>query len=136
MSRSLTRNQLVVLFSVDSLMLLIVTWAGFASHNRGLADGRWLTTFIPLAFAWFVSAPWLGLFQAGIADRVQEFWRPLIAALLAAPLAVLLRALWLQQTVIPVFGLVMIAMTAASMTVWRLAWAGWSARKHWADGRS
>ncbi|HWR67022.1 MAG TPA: DUF3054 domain-containing protein [Bellilinea sp.] len=136
MSRTLSRNQLVVLISVDTLMLLIVTWVGFMSHNRGLADGRWLTTFIPLVFSWFIAAPWLGLFQEGVADRLLEFWRPMIAALLAAPLAVLLRALWLQQTVIPVFGLVMIAMTAASMTVWRLAWAGWSTRKQWVNGRS
>jgi len=135
-SRTFTRNQLAVLISVDTLMLLVVTWAGFASHSRGLADGRWLSTFIPLVFSWFVAAPWLGLFQAGVADRLAEFWRPMVAGLLAAPLAVLLRAFWLQQTVIPVFGLVMIAMTAASMTVWRLAWAGWSTRKQWANGRT
>jgi len=135
-SRSLTRNKLIVLIAIDTLMLLIVTWLGFASHNLVLADGRWLTTFIPLIFSWFVAAPWLGLFQEGVADRLYEFWRPMVAALLAAPLAVLLRALWLHQTVIPVFGLVMIAMTAASMTVWRLAWAGWSTRKQWVNGRS
>ncbi|MRR30514.1 DUF3054 domain-containing protein, partial [bacterium] len=109
---------------------------GFISHDRNLAGGRWLTTFIPLVFSWFLAAPWLGLFTVGVGDRLQDFWRPLIAALLAAPLAVLLRALWLQQTVIPVFGLVMIAMTAASMTIWRLVWVALSTRKQWANGRN
>jgi len=135
-SRSLPRNQLFILVTIDTLMLLVVTWLGFATHNRGLGDGRWLTTFIPLVIAWFLAAPWLGLFQSGVADRLQDFWRPLIAATLAAPLAVLLRALLLQQTVIPVFGLVMIAMTAAGMTIWRLAWAALSTRKQWVNGRN
>jgi hypothetical protein len=135
-SRTFTRNQLAVLIAVDSLILLAITWMGFASHDRDLAGGRWLTTFIPLVFSWFLAAPWLGLFTVGVGDRLQDFWRPLIAALLAAPLAVLLRALWLQQTVIPVFGLVMIAMTAASMTIWRLVWVALSTRKQWANGRN
>jgi hypothetical protein len=44
-------------------------------------------------------------------------------------LAVLLRGVWLRQPVIPVFGLVMMAMTAAVMGVWRLVWAAVSSRK-------
>jgi len=135
-SRPLSRNQLIFLIAVDLLVLLVVTWLGFATHDRSLADGRWLTTFIPLVFSWFLAAPWLGLYRAGAADRVQDFWRPGLAAALAAPLAVLLRALWLQQTVIPIFGLVMIAMTAAGMLLWRLAWAAWTTRRMLGDGRS
>ena len=88
MSRPLSRNQLIFLIAVDLLVLLVVTWLGFATHDRSLADGRWLTTFIPLVFSWFLAAPWLGLYRAGAADRVQDFWRPGLAAALAAPLAV------------------------------------------------
>lgn len=136
MSRPLSRNQLIRLVAVDMLVLLVVTWLGFATHDRSLADGRWLTTFIPLALSWFLAAPGLGLYRAGAADRVQDFWRPVLAAVLAAPLAVLLRAFWLQQTVIPIFGLVMIATTAAGMLLWRLVWAIWTTRKTPGDGRS
>ena len=136
MSRPLSRNQLIFLIAVDLLVLLVVTWLGFATHDRSLADGRWLTTFIPLVFSWFLAAPGLGLYRAGTADRVQDFWRSGLAAILAAPLAVLLRALWLQQTVIPIFGLVMIATTAAGMLLWRIAWAAWTTRKMLGDGRS
>ena len=136
MSRPLSRNQLICLIAVDMLVLLVVTWLGFATHDRGLADGRWLTTFIPLVLSWFLAAPGLGLYRAGTADRVQDFWRPVLAAVLAAPLAVLLRAFWLQQTVIPIFGLVMIATTAAGMLFWRIVWAIWTTRKMPGDGRS
>lgn len=139
MTRPLTIQQIAILAIGDTLICLAVTWIGFASHSEGLAGGRWLITFFPLAFSWFLAAPWLGLFTAGKADRLQDFWRPTVAAVLAAPLAVLLRALWLRQTVIPVFGLVMIAATAAGMTLWRMGWAAWTAwaaRRQTVDGRA
>ena len=36
------------LLAGDALVLLAVTLVGFANHNASLADGRWLTTFVPL----------------------------------------------------------------------------------------
>jgi hypothetical protein len=64
-----------------------------------------------------------------VADRPPEFWRTVILAALAASLAVMMRGVLLRQPVIPVFGLVMMAMTAAVMGVWRLVWAAVSSRK-------
>lgn len=139
MNRPLPNKKIIVLAIGDTLVCLAVTWIGFASHNESLAGGRWLITFLPLVFSWFLAAPWFGLFNTGIADRMQGFWRPAAAAVFAAPLAVLLRALWLRLTVIPVFGLVMIATTALGMMIWRLIWAAWMARaagKRLADGRA
>jgi hypothetical protein len=136
-SSPLPPKQIAVLAIGDTLICLAVTWIGFASHDEGLAGGRWLITFLPLTLSWFLTAPWVGLFTTGKADRFQGFWRPAVGALFAAPLAVLLRALWLQSVVIPIFGLVMIAVTAAGMTLWRLAWIAWSGRagrKQMADG--
>jgi len=125
----LSRRQLVLLLAGDAVFLLVVTWLGFASHGRSLMGGRWLVTYLPLLGSWLFTAWLLGLFFPAIIDRWQIVWRVFAAAVLAAPLAVMLRALWLQQTVIPVFGLVMIATTAAGMALWRLAWAAWSKRK-------
>lgn len=134
MSNSLSRNQFTVLIIGDALLLLAVTWLGFATHSRSLADGRWLVTYLPLLFSWLLAAFVLGLYRSGTADRYQVIWLILVAAIFAAPLAVMLRALWLQQTVIPVFGLVMMGMTAAGIGIWRLAWAAWTTRKSISHG--
>lgn len=134
MSYSLSRNQLTVLITGDALLLLVVTWLGFATHSRSLAGGRWLVTYLPLLFSWLLAAWVIGLYRAGIADRYQVIWLVLVAAIFAAPLAVMLRALWLKQTMIPVFGLVMMAMTGAGMGIWRLAWAAWTTRKSVSHG--
>ena len=126
---ALSRRQLITLIAGDVILLLVITLLGFATHRRGLTGGRWLTTFLPLVFSWFLAAPLTGLYRAGVADRLPEFWRTVITGVLAASLAVLLRGIWLRQPVIPVFGLVMMAMTAAVMGVWRLVWAAISSRK-------
>lgn len=125
----LPAKRCVPLFLLDSLLLLAVTLVGFATHNSSLTDGRWLTTFLPLLFAWLTAAPALGLYSSGSAEQYSQVWRVALAALLAAPLAVLLRGLWLQGMVVPVFGLVMIAVTASGMTIGRILWITLSARK-------
>jgi len=125
----LSRRQLAFLAAGDAVFLLAVTWLGFASHGRSLIGGRWLVTYLPLLGAWFAAAWLLGLFLPEVIERWQVVWRVLAAAVFAAPLAVMLRALWLQQTVLPIFGLVMIATTAVGMAIWRLAWAAWSTRR-------
>jgi len=125
----LSRGHLFVLLAGDAVFLLAVTWLGFASHGRSLTGGRWLVTYLPLLGSWLAIAWLLGLFIPSRINLWQVVWRVFAAAVFSAPLAVLLRALWLQQTVIPVFGLVMIATTAAGMAIWRLAWAAWSNRK-------
>lgn len=134
MSNSLSRNQLTALIAGDAILLLAVTFLGFATHSRSLAGWRWLATYLPLVLSWAMAAYLLGLYRGGTANRYRMIWPVLAAAVFAGPLAVMLRALWLQQTVIPVFGLVMIAMTAAGMGVWRLAWVAWNSKRSGSNG--
>ncbi len=115
-------KRLAALIALDALVLLAVTLFGFSTHNSSLAGSRWLTTFLPLVAGWAAVAPFLGLYSAEIANRPAEFWRAVLAAVYAAPLAVLLRGLWLGTPIIPVFGLVMMAVSAAGMGAWRLVW--------------
>ena len=50
----------IVLIVGDIFTLIIVTVIGFASHGTaGTAGSRMLTTFLPLAAAWFLIAPHL-----------------------------------------------------------------------------
>jgi hypothetical protein len=114
----------------DALVLLVVTLAGFANHNTSLADGRWLTTFVPLIIAWGLVAPWLGNYNpAGWRSPLQA-WRALLAMVLAAPLAGFLRAVLLGGTVIPIFVVALGGIAALSMTLWRVCWAVISAREY------
>lgn len=119
----------------DALAILIVTFAGFATHQESLLSPRWLTTFIPLCVAWAVSAPWFALYQPGVFSNPRAVWRAGWAMLLAAPLAGLLRGLLLNTVIVPVFVIVLAFTAALGMILWRLAYA-WISAKIGKNGRS
>jgi len=110
-----------ILIAGDFLAIAIVTIIGFATH--GEADisflPRMLAAFIPVTVAWFILAPWFGLFQQEITTNPKLLWRPVLAMLLAGPFAVVLRGLILNAPIIPIFAVVLSATSAFGMFVWR-----------------
>jgi DUF3054 family protein len=105
----------------DILALLLTTLVGFVTHGEGGLSflPRFFAAFIPLTLAWFLLAPWFGLFQAEITSDPKELWRPALAMLFAAPLAVVFRGLILNAPIIPIFAIVFGATSAFGMLIWR-----------------
>ena len=105
----------------DAAAILITTFIGFATH--GEADVSFLprmaAAFFPLVTAWFLLAPFLGLFQKEITSSVKQIWRPILAMVFAAPLAAVLRGLILNAPIIPIFAVVLGVTSAFGMLVWR-----------------
>jgi len=116
----MTRNRNILILG-DILAILIVTLIGFATH--GELDASFITrmgaVFIPLLIAWFLLAPWFGLFQSEIISNPKQLWRPALAMLFAAPLTAVLRGLILNATVIPIFAVALSATSALGMMIWR-----------------
>jgi hypothetical protein len=105
----------------DILAIALVTIIGFATH--GEADisflPRMAAAFFPTTMAWFLLAPWFGLFQHEVASDPRQLWRPVLAMFFAAPLAAVLRGLILNAAIVPVFALVLGSTSAFGMVVWR-----------------
>jgi hypothetical protein len=76
-------------------------------------------TFVPMAVSWFLLASALGLFEAERVRSTRQLWRPAWGAFFAAQLAVILRGLWLNAAVLPLFGLILGATSTLGMVVWR-----------------
>lgn len=114
------------LFIGDTLAILAISVVGFAFHGSALA--RVWSTFLPLLIGWALIAPWLGLYQPVVFTRIPQAWRAGLAALLAAPIAGVLRGWWLNSAVLPVFVGVLGATAALGMILWRAVWA-WRAGK-------
>lgn len=108
----------------DILAIALLTFIGFATHGEaGLSYlPRMLTTFVPLTFAWFLLAPWLGLFQAEATAAFRGLWRVGLTMLFAAPFAAVLRGLILNAPIIPIFVVVLSLSSAFGMVVWRGAY--------------
>lgn len=117
------RSHLSWLVAGDLLAAFIVTAVGFLDHYGNLQGWRWLTTFLPVTAAWFLIAPWLGLYRPEITRAPRQIWRPVLAALLAAPLAAVLRGAALNGAVLPLFVLVLGLTNGLGFALWRLIWA-------------
>ncbi len=116
------RAKLRWLISGDVAAFFVVTMIGFLDHYGVIADWRWLSTFLPVLVAWFAIAPWLGVYHGDIASAPRQQWRPIIAALLSAPLAATLRGFWLNAAVLPLFVVVLGLTNALGLLVWRMLW--------------
>ncbi|GER80914.1 MAG: hypothetical protein JETCAE02_09120 [Anaerolineaceae bacterium] len=113
-----------LLVAGDVLAVIVITIIGFATHREvGAAFlPRMATTFVPMAVGWFALAPALGLFEADRVLRVDGLWRAALAGFYAGQLAVVLRGLWLNAPVLPLFGIILGATSALGMVVWRGIW--------------
>jgi hypothetical protein len=111
------------LFGGDALAILVVTMIGFLTHYGAIQNWRWLTTFLPVLVAWFAIAPWLGVYENDRACQYRQAWRPVLAALLSAPLAAVLRGAWLNAAVLPLFTGVLGLTNALGLLIWRIIWA-------------
>jgi hypothetical protein len=117
------RAQMGWLIAGDVLAILVMTMMGFLTHYGDIQGWRWLTTFLPVLAAWFAIAPWLGVYRADLACQPRQVWRPVLAALLSAPLAATLRGAWLNAAVLPLFVGVLGLTNALGFLVWRGIWA-------------
>jgi hypothetical protein len=110
-----------ILYLGDAIALLAVTIAGFITHGETELSflPRFLAAFIPLISSWLLLAPWFGIFEPELASNPRQLWRPLLAMLFAAPLAVVVRGLILNAAILPIFALVLAVASAFGIAVWR-----------------
>ncbi|MDX1437513.1 MAG: DUF3054 domain-containing protein [Anaerolineales bacterium] len=124
-----------VLLAGDILTIGMVTLLGFARHGELLSSGlRPLTTFVPYLVTWLLIAPFAGAYRLPEAVVSRQLWRPVVAAMAAAPFAAMLRSLILNTPVQPVFVLVLGLTGALGIFIWRLAFFWLQTRLRTADG--
>ena len=119
MQKLSVREQFILIVG-DILTLVIVTIIGFASHGTASSAGtRMLTTFLPLAVAWFLIAPHLRVYERQIVLDWRQLWRPFWSMVLAAPMAAWLRGMILSSPIIPLFVIILGGVGAVGILVWR-----------------
>jgi len=116
--RSMSKRVLIL---GDIFVIAITTLVGFATHGETDISflPRMAVVFFPLVIAWFLLAPWLGLFRDEIIHNARQLWRPALTAFFAAPFAAVLRGFVLNAPIIPIFAIVLGAASALGMVVWR-----------------
>lgn len=105
----------------DIIAIAIMTYIGFASHGEGDISffPRMGTTFFPVLIAWFLIAPWLGLFNEEVTANPKLLWRVLLVMLFSAPLASILRSTLLHSTALPIFTFILGITNGLALLLWR-----------------
>ena len=111
----------VALIIGDVFVILITTLIGFATHGElnSAFLVRIVAAIVPLIIAWFLLAPWFGLFQPEITSNPKQLWRIVLAMFFAASLAVIIRGIILNAAILPIFAIVLGATSAFGMLIWR-----------------
>ena len=114
------KNKTVLILG-DILAIAVVTIIGFTMHGEANTSflPRIAAAFFPLIISWLIVAPWFGLFDPETISDFKQLWRPALAMIFAGPLAVVLRGLILNASIIPIFGVVLSTTSAFGMVVWR-----------------
>jgi hypothetical protein len=120
-----------LLLAGDLICLSVFVVLGLRTHNElaeASALARFLINVLPLALAWTLAALALGALRWPAPPSLRAVLaRTLTAWLVAAPLALLLRALWLRSSVIVVpFMLVTLAVGGGLLLLWRALFFAWS----------
>ncbi len=127
----------VLLVGGDLLAFTLFAIIGRRSHSEAAGLTAWfevLKTAAPFMAGWFLVAPWLVAFrardyQAGATTSVGDVAkRTALAWLVAAPLALLLRAILLQRGIPFSFALITFITNLTLLVVWRTLFA-WLWRK-------
>jgi hypothetical protein len=101
----------------DAAALLLFTVLGLRFHNVALGSEEVLRTAVPLWLAWFAVAGALGAYRRPAAARFLLTW------LVAVPVGLALRQLWLGRLFGPGFAIfvgVALGLTLACLLAWRL----------------
>ena len=119
--------ELAALALGDFIVLVLFAAVGRGSHGLGASQRgvvATLNTAAPFMLAWLIVGIVVGTYRGkALYPPARVLARTLLAALIAGPLGVIFRALWLGRPVVISFILVATAVSGAFLAVWRLVWS-------------
>ncbi len=119
--------ELAALALGDLIALVIFAAVGRASHDLVATQGALratLNTAAPFMLAWLLVGMVLGMYHGtALYPLKRVLWRTGLAGVIAGPLGVAIRALWLRRPIIWVFMLVATATSTLALLVWRVGWS-------------
>ncbi len=125
----LKKSALITLLAGDLITWLIVTLIGFSNHQSNLSLFRVAVNYLPLVLAWLVVAPWFGAYKLETATQPIRIPQLVLAVLICAPLAAVLRGMLLGTVVQTIFVVVLGLTNGLGLAVWRALWILFYKRK-------
>ena len=120
-----TRTRVTLLVIGDIFCFLIFSSLGQTSHRENLNVFSVVLVALPFMAGWFLVAPFIGAFRSDVAAKPAKMVvRTLLCWLLAWPVALLLRGVFVDHAPPPVsFALVVLGFNLALLLLWRWPFA-------------
>lgn len=110
----------LILLGGDLLVLFLFVLLGRQDHDMTFSFPAALETAIPFALGWFVSLAAFRTYRVRTVSSVgKAVLYALLTSLIAVPLGLLLRSLWLGRLPTGSFAIVAFPLIASFMSVWR-----------------
>ncbi len=114
----------------DGVAILLFAFMGRAEHQTGINISGVLSTALPFLIAWYPVAFWLRAFRPDTLDRpLVAARRTAVAWLLAWPLGLQLRALFLDRSIPFSFAVVVLVTNLILLIGWRSLYARYRNRR-------
>ena len=127
------RTSILIVALGDMALLVIFVIGGVVTHEPDSAApiGTVMRTLAPFSIAWFAAAVWIGVYRSDVIRSPRRaLAQTFIAALIATPLAILLRAGLIGRAVIPTSFLAFtLALNTTLFLIWHGGYAWWRARR-------
>lgn len=108
----------------DLVILLLFSAFGRAAHDLQMGLRGVLATALPFTIAWFVVGAFTGAFRpAAYSSPGSAAGRVVITNVIAVPLAIVMRALWLSRPIPWTFLVVAFTTSLILLLIWRVAFA-------------
>ena len=128
-SREIPYKRAVILLVIGDLLCFLI-FVAFGRSSHGEASGfaailQIITTALPFAASWFLVSPFAGAFRHKILAQPRSMViRTALAWLLAWPVAMLLRGIFVDHGVPPLsFAIVVLLFNMLLLLIWRLPFA-------------
>jgi FlaA1/EpsC-like NDP-sugar epimerase len=127
------RSRPLLLIIGDALAFLLFSAIGRSSHSQaaGLdAIVQVANTAAPFLLGWYIVAPFTGVYRnATTSTPRQMLVRTALTWLIACPVGLVLRAIYLQREIPLSFALVTFGVHLLIMVLWRGGWAWFESRR-------
>ena len=110
---------IAIIAAGDLAVFVGFVFLGKAEHGM-VHGGALVRTALPFAIVWFVSSPWLGVYNSStILDSKRTVWKVPVIWVLCGSLALLIRAILSDRPLTLAFSLVSIVVQGGLLLCWR-----------------
>ena len=122
-------NRIAILALGDLCAFVLFGAIGLTSHEDSVTLRTVVRAILVFPAAWFVIAPWLGMFSERAVAGTEPLWRIAVVWVVVGVVALCLRALVFDRALFNAFFVIALVGNGVMLVGWRAAYSSWVSRR-------